>query len=698
MKKVAGSEKYDQHREKQAAIQRAKSEAGREIGPLPKVVDPSRREQTSASLHEFLSVYFPDTFTLDWSPDHDELIARLQVCIESGGLFALALPRGSGKTSVSVRAALWAVLTGRRRFPMIVGATERLAEKLLGVIRSELQHNEVLAADYPEACYPIRKLENITKRQAGQTLDGKPTMIKLTLDEIVFPTVSGSPCSGSIIRVAGLTGSIRGQIGTTAQGKTIRPDFVILDDPQTRETAKSPTQTRERIDLVNGDVLGLAGPGQSIACVMACTVIYPNDLSDYFLDREKNPTWSGQRGKLLVSLPKNLDIWDQYAELRRESFQVYGDNRMAMEFYRERQEDMDAGAVAGWPARVDPGDLSAIQTAMHIKIDKPRAFNSEYQNEPEGQSHGNDVVEVLASDVLKKLTNINRGLVPRNATRLTCGIDVGLSVIWWVVCGWDERFGGSIIDYGVYPKQNRSYFAATDARPTLRDAYQGVSEEARIYAGIQDTLADVLGREWNRDGTSEVMKITRCLVDSGYKTETVFQACRQSPHSAIILPSKGYSVTAARKPMAEWAKSPNVRIGRDWRVGISGSSKARSVLFDTNSWKTFLAERLKTPPGATSSLGLFGTQQSVHEMFADHLASEYAVATTGHGRTVYQWDVRPDRTDNHWWDCLVYATVAASVDGLQWSADPSGASQSPPRKQMKFSDMVNQYRQKKAGA
>lgn len=690
---------YNRKKEAARAREALQSEQGREIGPLPKVANPRRRKRACADLKYFLEAYFPATFFMEWSPDHLTLLARLQACIESGGLFALALPRGSGKTSISIRAALWAVLTGRRRFVMLIGATEKLAEKLLTAIRAELQTNDTLAADFPEACYPIRRLENITKRQSGQILKGKPTLIRLTTDEIVLPTVPKSKCSGSIIRVAGLTGSIRGQIATTAEGKTIRPDFVIPDDPQTRESAKSPTQTRERVDLINGDVLGLVGPGQSIACVMPCTVIYPNDLSDHYLDREKNPTWNGQRGRLLKSLPTNMDLWDQYAELRRESYRTYSDNRMATEFYKAHQGQMDSGAIAGWPARIDPGDLTAVQSAMNLKIDKPRAFAAEYQNEPEEQSIGTDVIEVLPTDVLAKLTNICRGLVPRNATRLTCGIDVGLSVIWWVVCGWDERFGGSIIDYGVSPKQNRSYFAATDARPTLQDVYPGMTEEARVFAGVRDTLQEILPREWKRDDGNDAMRISRCLVDSGYKTDTIYQACRQSVHSAIVLPSKGYAVTAARKPMAEWARSPNVRIGRDWRVGVSGTNRVRSVLFDTFTWKTFLAERLKAPPGAAGSLGLFGAAKHEHEMFADHLASEYAVATTGHGRTVYQWDVRPDRTDNHWWDCLVYATVAASVDGLQWSADPSGASEARSVQQRrKFSDMVNQYRQKKAGA
>jgi hypothetical protein len=62
-----------------------------------------------------------------------------------------------------------------------------------------------------------------------------------------------------------------------------------------------------------------------------------------------------------------------------------------------------------------------------------------------------------------------RGVVPRSCTRLTALIDVGAARPLVRVVAWDERFGGSVIDYGPYPDQARVYFAAADARPTLGD-------------------------------------------------------------------------------------------------------------------------------------------------------------------------------------------------------------------------------------
>ena len=48
---------------------------------------------------------------------------------------------------------------------------------------------------------------------------------------------------------------------------------------------------------------------------------------------------------------------------------------------------------------------------------------------------------------------------------------------------------------------------------------------------------------------------------------------------------------------------------------------------------------------------------------ADHLTAEYRVKTQGRGRTVDEWKLRPERADNHWFDCLVGSAVAASIQG-----------------------------------
>jgi hypothetical protein len=99
-----------------------------------------------------------------------------------------------------------------------------------------------------------------------------------------MPTVDGSLSSGSVISVDSLDSNIRGQVHTTIAGKMIRPDLVLVDDPQTRESAKSAEQTTQRLATLNGDVLGLSGPGKKISGLLTCTKIYAEDLADQILD------------------------------------------------------------------------------------------------------------------------------------------------------------------------------------------------------------------------------------------------------------------------------------------------------------------------------------------------------------------------------------------------------------------------------
>lgn len=93
----------------------------------------------------------------------------------------------------------------------------------------------------------------------------------------MLPTITGSAASGAILKVAGITGRIRGMKHQAAEGDSFRPDLVILDDPQTDESARSLSQCQGRESILAGAVLGLAGPGRKISGIMPCTVIRPGD-------------------------------------------------------------------------------------------------------------------------------------------------------------------------------------------------------------------------------------------------------------------------------------------------------------------------------------------------------------------------------------------------------------------------------------
>jgi hypothetical protein len=104
-----------------------------------------------------------------------------------------------------VGASEWAACYGHRRYIVPIGATAPHAAAMLETIKTDFETNDNLAGDFPEIAYPIRKLEGINNRSAGQVLSGTRTRIKWTEKRIILPTVmvlsgeTGQPVLWSVL-------------------------------------------------------------------------------------------------------------------------------------------------------------------------------------------------------------------------------------------------------------------------------------------------------------------------------------------------------------------------------------------------------------------------------------------------------------------------------------------------------------------
>lgn len=192
-----------------------------------------RRSAAVKSFAKFCKTYGGDTFELKWSSSHLRAIDLIEYAVSHGDMFAFAVPRGSGKTTLSWWGVLWAVLNGKSPYAMLISSTAGHAEQLLQNIKMALRENELLFEDYPEVCCPVRHLEGEARKASGQRYKGKHTKIEWRQQRIVFPTIPKSKSSGAIIDVTGISGeSIRGR-QVYYGGKVVRPTLAILDDPQT---------------------------------------------------------------------------------------------------------------------------------------------------------------------------------------------------------------------------------------------------------------------------------------------------------------------------------------------------------------------------------------------------------------------------------------------------------------------------------
>jgi hypothetical protein len=605
-------------------------------------------------------------FTLAWSEDHLKVIAKIEQAVISGGLFSMAMPRGSGKTTICQVAALWALLTGRQPFVFLIAATADYADSALANLKSHLSQNELLKDDYPEAVFPIRCLEGESRRCSGQRYYGRLTHIGWTSDEIVLPTIPGSRCSGAIVRTAGLLGNVRGAMHIRPDGASVRPTLVLIDDPQTDQSARSPSQVHERLSVINGAILNLAGPGRKIAAVMPCTVIRNADLADEILNRAKHPEWQGERTRLIYEFPTNEKLWSQYAQIRGDSLRNDGSGKEATAFYLENRAAMDEGARVAWQGRFNHDEISAIQHAMNLKIRDEAAFWAEYQNQP---LEDVEVQEgLVADDITSKVNGIGRAVVPLAVNHLTAFIDVQGALLYWAVAGWDEEFTGYVVDYGAYPDQRRAYFQLRDASRTLMSIHRGTGQEGAIYAGLEALTAQILGREWIREDRAST-RIERCLIDAnwGASTDVVYQFCRQSRFASVVMPSHGRFVGASSTPFSEYKRKPGERVGFHWRIPtVQGKRAIRHVVFDTNFWKSFVHARFAVPMGDAGCLSLFKGEGGLnHQLLADHMLAEYPVKTEARNRSIDEWKAKPGNPDNHWLDCLVGCAVAGSMQGAR---------------------------------
>ena len=683
---------YERMKDRARARNAALALAGRDIGELPQVANIERKTRSALDFQLFCESYFPRTFHLAWSADHIKVMRRIEQAVLRGGLFAMAMPRGSGKTTICECACIWAVLNGHREFVCLIGSDEGHACDMLESIKMELDGNELLLADYPEVVFPIQSLDGIANRCNGQLYQGQRTHIGWTAKEIVLPTMPGSIASGAIIKVAGITGRIRGMKYKRSDGKTVRPSLVVLDDPQTDESARSLSQCATRESILAGAVLGLAGPGNKISGIMPCTVIRPNDMADNILSRDKHPEWNGERTRMVYSFPSNETLWKRYAELRAESMREGNGGEAATVFYRNNRDAMDEGCVIAWPERFNHDEESAIQHAMNLKLQDEAAFFAEYQNEPLPEVEASDN-ELTADQIASKTNRMQRGEIPVACNHLSMFIDVQASLLFYLVASWEDDFTGYVIDYGTWPDQHRPYFTLRDARQTLASATKSNGIEGAIFSGLESLTRDLLNREWRRDDGA-LLRVDRCLIDAnwGSSTDVIYQFCRQSAHAGIVMPSHGRFVGASSQPFSEYKRRPGDRVGHNWRIpNVHGKRAVRHVVYDTNYWKTFVHARLAVPMGDRGCLSLFGQAPESHRLLAEQLTSEYRVKTEGRGRTVDEWKLRPERGDNHWFDCLVGSAVAASMQGVALlGMDPVNQKR---RERVSFAELQRRNRQ-----
>ena len=322
-----------------AAALQQQIEADCEGFPSDPKASAKRREQALADFIFFRRTYFPHYCTIPGdSTLHTWLDAALPRMAEAreGQHIALAAPRGEAKsTFISLFFVLWCVLTGRKRYILIIADALEQAAILLEAVKAELDGNPRLAMDFP-----------------AETGRGRVWNVGtiLTAQNVKLQAL------GAGKRMRGL------------RHGPYRPDLVILDDLENDENVAKPEQRDKLQDWLQKTVLNLGAADGSMDVVYVGTILHYDSVLARTLDK---PTWQSKRFRSIVQWPERLDLWDKWEAI------LHADGPVAARaFYDLYQDDMERGAVVSWTAG------RPLYQLMTKRADSHAAFDSEQQNDP----------------------------------------------------------------------------------------------------------------------------------------------------------------------------------------------------------------------------------------------------------------------------------------------------------------------------
>lgn len=664
--------------------------------PEPSQAAKNRRKKYHHDLLRWLLYYRAAEYTKPFSEDHERYVAKLETAILHGGLLAIGMPRGFGKTTIAADAAVWGTLEGHLSYVAIIAKSAEAAHDIVDAAKTELESNDRLCRDYAEVCVPIRALEGIANRASSQVAakvdangqpTGEPARTKMSWkrDHITLPTVEGSRSSGAILKALGIKGRIRGLNHRRTDGTTVRPSLVILDDAQDDEIAASSKQVEKLERTITNSVLGTGGHHSPISAVAAMTVIQRGDLADRLLDTKLHPEWQGERTQMLYVTPSEWQkdgggLWDEYKTMRQESLRNGNEGREATDFYSKHREKMDAGARVAWDACFDESsELSALQHAMNLLIDRgPEYFAAECQNDPLETTP--TVYDLPVETVCSRLGNFKRHHAPEQIHWITGGIDInprsaGLS---WVVLAVTQERAGFVLDYGIYPEgKNKALYDAKNPGTE--------TEEQAIFTGLHTLCKRLDSIEFMKG--EDPVKPDLILIDAGHKPDTVFQFCRAANFQFRTLASKGRAAKYYGEKKAVGRPGDHCHL-QSW------ANKGRVLIHNADQWRMNTQKAFLLPPGAPGSISLYGEKPEIHKDFAQQICGERLLETaeTDKGTVFYNWMLTPG-VPNDLLDALVMAYTGSSYLGA--SPLPGGTGQ-PKKKRMRRPKTVGtspQYRQ-----
>lgn len=641
---------------------------------IPECVDPKRRELCLQDPERFLRTYHKKKFRQPFGRVHRKIIQTIHDRALTGGKKAIAAPRSRGKSTIVKGMNVFLTAAELVRFIVPICATTKLASRIYKDYRDEWANNQLLYEDYPEICAPVRELEGAPQRASRQHVDGHLTLINWSATDFLrLPRVPGnaneylqslgrewSPYGGVKMTFAGLDAAIRG-----LNIDDDRPDCIIIDDPETRESAKSIDQIEDRKGIVETDIEGLEGQDKPLAIILITTTQNTFCYSAQVTNPEIMPAWEGERWGWIEQWPTRMDLWEEYI-VKRKAAQSAGDRHglAAVKFYLANKDAMDHGVLMladnYKEIRMKDGTKvvhSAIQEAFNKIADTSiSAFKSEYQNDPE-EAGEEFKVKVAPHTVIGCQQDFDRYTVSSDASVTVAGVDVRKQELHYARIASGDSIRNQICDYDV-----RSH-GTTET--TVEEA------EHLILEGLH-RIDDL----WNEkplidsNGTSRGLDLV--LIDKGWVgswREDGQKKTWASQPVELFCMSKGLRRYLPAKGQPNYrspAPGDNVIVGDNWHMnrGVGAERSCTEVIWNAEHYHA-LTEELFSTTDELQKFQLFVATDGVHkghERLSQHIreGSDDLLELRRRGTSTRKTRFRRD----HWWDAIAMALVAKSIE--QW--------------------------------
>jgi phage terminase large subunit GpA-like protein len=234
-----------------------------------------------------------------------------------------------------------------------------------------------------------------------------------------------------------------------------------------------------------------------------------------------------------------------------------------------------------------------------------------FRNSWEAEIWEETVAPTVAEHVRARESDYQIGTIPRAARVMTAGIDVQLDHAWYALRAWGAYGESWLIRAG----------RVEDFTALTRVLFESV------YFLV---------------GTQETLLIERVLMDSGYRTDEVYEYCRRTGCQA----SKG----EGRYERAFTVSHPQRADG----------TVVPLVLVNTGYYKDKLRRLIHTKDGDP---GAWHLPQGLDEEYYRHMVSEQKIRVHNKrtGQVDYQWKVLVSGAPNHLFDAEVLTLVAAET-------------------------------------